>query len=384
MLAPTQHLKISLMTNGMIVSEIARAILMGEDGSRPLTLADYASTSGIAMELEGQIWVNAPIVDFNPNFVDAPPHRLEWRNGDFFVCTEEAEVKAYPLPVPAYSNERDEDGTAYTTYAITHTDRARISPVQGCTFGCRFCDLAFKRRYELEPVQGLIGSVRRALRDETLPARHILISGGVPREEDWPKLYEVYEAIPSEFPEIPVDVMMVPVPGKLDIRRLHAAGIHGLSVNLELFDRKIAQRAMRDKSQLSLGDFLDFVSEAVDVFGPGRVRSLLMVGLESVESTLSGVKVLAERGCEPVLSPFRPDPATPMRDAKPPSTDELEEVYLRAVDLVAQYGVKLGPRCIPCMHNTLTFPDGSDYYYTTGENPKGKSTAEKTEPLSQT
>jgi hypothetical protein len=32
------------------------------------------------------------------------------------------------------------------------------------------------------------------------------------------------------------------------------------------------------------------------------------------------------------------------------------EMYLRAVDVVTEYDVPLGPSCIPCTHNTLTLP----------------------------
>ncbi len=383
MLTSIQRLKIRLMTDGVAVSNAARAVLAGENGTRPLTLADYASTSGIAMELEEQIWVNAPIAEFNPNFVRATPYRLEWREGKFFIRFGDTEVGARPMPVPSYFNERDENGIPYVDYAITHTDRVRISPVQGCTLGCRFCDLPFRRRYEFKPLQGLLGSVRRALQDEALPARHILISGGVPREEDWPKLFEVYEAVPSTFPKTPVDVMMVPIPGRLDVRRLHAAGVQGLSVNLELFDRGIARAVMKGKSRVSLRAFWDFIDDAVNIFGPGRIRSLLMVGLESMDSTLAGVRALAERGCQPVLSPFRPDPATPMRDVPPPTAEQLENIYVRAVEIATHYGIQLGPQCIPCMHNTLSFPDRSDCGRTTKGQPKSEPTAKNRELLSR-
>jgi hypothetical protein len=89
---------------------------------------------------------------------------------------------------------------------------------------------------------------------------------------------------------------------------------------------------------------------------------MLMVGLEPVESTLEGVEAILERGCVPVLSPFRPDPATPMRDSRPPSADELREVFLRATDLADRYGIDLGPDCPPDTHNTLTLlPAGAEY-----------------------
>ena len=110
--------------------------------------------------------------------------------------------------------------------------------------------------------------------------------------------------------------------------------------------------------------YFDFIERAVGIFGAeGQVRSLILVGIEPIEDTLQGVEALAQLGCDPVLSPFRPDPATPLKDHPPASVDTLVEVYERGLEIVERYGVKLGPRCIPCHHNTLTFPDGTNTYY---------------------
>jgi hypothetical protein len=369
MLKSVEKLKIQLLTHGMSVSSAAAEALSGLDRRKPLTLADYASTTGVALELEGGIWVNAPIHDFNPNFVDRPPHSLEYEDGDYFVLSGRREFPAHPVPVPDYYDQSHPGtGRLYTDYAITHTDRVRISPVQGCKFVCTFCDLPYDKRYETMPLEGLVDSIARALDDRALPARHVLISGGVPRDEDWPWLLEVYRAVPAAFPGVPIDVMMVPVPGRLVARDLYEAGIRGVSINLEMFDPELSRRIMPQKSRLGPSAWFDFIDEGVKYFGPGNVRSVIMVGLEPVETTLAGIRALAERGCEPVLSPFRPDPATPLRKRPPPTVEDLEEIYQRAMEIVETAGVKLGPRCIPCMHNTLTFPDGSDSYYETEDH----------------
>jgi hypothetical protein len=369
MLRPVERLKLQLMTDGIEVSPAAAEALAGFEHEKPLTLADYASTTGIALELEGEIWVNAPIHAFNPNFVHRPPHSLEYEDGAYFVRWGGHEVSARPVPVPDYHDQSHPGtGRLYTDYAITHTDRVRISPIQGCKFVCTFCDLPYDKRYERMPLEGLVDSVGKALVDRALPARHVLISGGVPSEADWPWLNEVYRAVPAAFPDVRVDVMMVPVPGRLVARDLHAAGIHAVSVNLEMFDTERSRRIMPQKARLGPEAWFNFIDEAVGYFDPGNVRSLILVGIEPLEETLAGVRALAERGCEPVLSPFRPDPATPLRKLQPPSVEDLEEVYLRAAEIVDAAGVKLGPRCIPCMHNTLTFPDGSDAYYRTEDH----------------
>jgi hypothetical protein len=116
---------------------------------------------------------------------------------------------------------------------------------------------------------------------------------------------------------------------------------------------------------------LRFIELAIEHMGPGRVRSLLLVGLEPAEDTLRGVEALAQRGCEPVLSPFRPDPSTPLGKGRnripPPNQQTITEVFLRATDIAAKHGMRLGPRCVPCMHNTITLPDDSGFYTKHGD-----------------
>jgi hypothetical protein len=363
MLNALQRLKIQLMTDGMALSLTAREELSGRLEHRPLTLADYATTSGISLELEGGVWVNAPIQEHNPNFVTKPPHVLDFDGGRYVVRSGELDAPARPVPVPSYHDQLNRWGERYTSFAITHTDRVRISPIEGCSIVCKFCDLPYEHRYRKKPVEGLVDSVRRALDDPRLPARHVLISGGTPKPTDFDYENEVYDAVATAFPQIDVDIMMVPCPGLLAPRRLHEIGIHGLSINLEIYNEQRAAEIMPLKARLTRQHFLDFIAEAVKVFGCGRVRSLLLVGLEPLEDTVLGVKALAERGCEPVLSPFRPDPSTPLRSLKPPSVELLIEAYERSVEAAEASGSKLGPRCIPCQHNTLTFPDDSAYYF---------------------
>lgn len=363
MLSPIQRLKIELMTHGLTIGDVARQELQGA-GQRPLTLADYASTSGVSMCLEEEIWVNAPIIDFNPNFVTQPAGELVWESGRFHLKTGDIEVAAAPVPVPDYHDKTNAWGEKYTSYAITHTDRVRISPVQGCAITCQFCDLPYEFRYATKRIEGLIDSVERAVSDPLIKAQHVLISGGTPRPEDYLYENEVYERTCQQFPGLDVDVMMAPMPGLLDPARLKTFGVHSLSINLELFGEERARKVMSGKARLSRQTMFAFIERAVRIFGPGRVRSLLMLGLEPLEDTLQAVQWLAERGCDPVLSPFRPDPSTPLRAFPPPDTDLLMAGYEGARDILERYpDVRLGPRCIPCQHNTLTFPDGSDAYY---------------------
>jgi hypothetical protein len=356
MLTPIQSLKIRLMTEGMSLAPEARARLSGEDGCRPITLHDYATTSGISMRLPGDLWVNAPMRDYNPNFVQDPCAVLDVDDAGFVLRTGELSVRAEPLPVPAYHDKLNTAGEPYIDYAITHTDRVRISPIAGCDYTCQFCDLPYKMRYRRKRIDGFIEAIATALTDPALPARHVMISGGTPRQADFDYLNELYEKVVASFPGIEVDVMMTPVPGLLDVAWLDRLGVHELSINLEMWDESLARRYMPKKAKLTRDYFLGFCAEAAEILGGERVRSILLLGLEPAESTLAAVEALAARGCVPVLSPFRPDPATPLHHIPPPNGIFLTEVYERARDICDRYGVKLGPTCAPCQHNTLTFP----------------------------
>ena len=377
MLGPVARLKLRLLEQGLAISAAAKERL----GAGPLTLADYASTSGISMRLGQDIWVNAPIADHNPNFATNPTHLLDVIGDRFVVRAGNLEVEAMPLPVPAYHDQRNAEGELYTSYAYSHTDRVRISPVEGCALACKFCDLPFEFKYRTKSIAGLIESVGVALRDPVLPVNHVLVSGGTPILKDYGYLNQVYEAVITAYPGVSVDVMMMPVPGLLDINHLYSIGVNQLSINLEAYNEDIARQYMAGKAHLGRSCYLDFIERAATVFGERGVRSLLLVGLESADDTIAGVEALAQRGCEPVLSPFRPDPATPLKDLRPPTAEFLEEVYERALEVAARYGVKLGPRCIPCMHNTLTFPDGSDYYFTHERPACVTSSPSTTKPL---
>lgn len=368
-LEAAQRLKVDLMTEGLFVSPETKAALVNSEDT-PLTLADYASTSGVTLKLPNDTWVNAPISEFNPNFVETPASSLQVEEGKLFVVNGNDAYEAEFIPVPAYHDKTLKDGSPVKWIAITHSDRVRLSPIKGCAIQCDFCDIPFDKAPG-EPayrgrkvVDNILEAAGVALQDPVLPAQHVLISGGTPRKSDYGYENEVYERMVAENPDVDVDIMMVPMPGLLNIKRLGEIGIHGLSINIELWNKDIALATMRSKAKASRELYLDFVEEAAEQFGAGKVRSLLMVGIEPIEDTLRGVEALAERGCDPVLSPFRPDPITPLRDMKPSTADELLEVWQRSQEIVGRYeGVKLGPRCIPCMHNTLTFADDSGEYY---------------------
>ena len=355
-LTDAELLKFDLLADGLDISDAAARYIAAENGDRPMTPADYASTSGVILRLEGEVWVNAPIAEYNSNFVSSSMLRLDADSDGLVVIGPDRSSRAEFWLPPQFHGQHNADGEAYNSYGFAHTDRIRISPIEGCAFTCKFCDLPYEFRYRNKHLAGLLDTVRVALDDPIQPVGHILISGGTPRPEDYQYVRDVYQAVTTAFPEIPVDIMMVPIADVMDPAWLADIGVNEVSVNLEVWSNPVARMLMPRKHKQGREFYLDYLENAAKIFGGHRVRSMLMLGLEPLDETLAGVEAIAARGATPVLSPFRPDPSTPLRNQPVPTAQFMLEAYLSAREITKQYGVALGPSCIPCAHNTLTLP----------------------------
>lgn len=353
-LTVAEHTKFALLSHGISIAADAQKYIDDRNDSRAMTPADYASTSGIILAVEDDVWVNAPIATHNANFVGTPEYELTVDRDALVVRGPGVDISAKFWLPPAYHGASNHAGVEFNSLAVTHTDRVRISPIEGCAMTCKFCDLPYEFRYRTKSVADLVDSVREARDDRIQPAAHVLISGGTPRAADFDYLREVYERVIATFPDLPVDVMMVPLGEVLDVKWLAGLGVNELSINLEIYNTEIARSMMRRKFDQGRDHYLDFLESAAELLGARRVRSMLMVGLEPMEDTLAGVDAIAARGCVPVLSPFRPDPSTPLHAMTPPTQAYMEETYLRALEVAHSHDLPLGPSCIPCTHNTLT------------------------------
>ncbi|MDQ8043087.1 MAG: hypothetical protein AAGC46_00355 [Solirubrobacteraceae bacterium] len=367
-------LKFRLLADGVRVSDAARVAWQERFGG-PLTLAEYATTSGVAIVLPGHLYVNAPLED------DDRLPELVVGDGGFVVRDGSRDVPIDVIPVPAVTDDLQVDGLDGTeqpnsNYGVTHTDRVRVSPIAGCAWKCHFCDLPFEFAYRKKHADNLLNTILAAERDPLSPARHVLVSGGTPRapvkdrpgrpgtnDEAW--IDGVFEHLATHSP-LPVDIMLPPRKDLGHPAWLRSIGVNMLSINLEVSDPARAKVIAPAKSKVGRGHTLDYIERAVEAFGVGYVQSLVVFGeaIEPNESTLQGVRDLVDRGCVPVLSAFRPHHRTPLADAPAATFEEMASMYRRTLDIcdASEFDIRPGPRCIACHHNTATLPDDSGFY----------------------
>ena len=354
------RLKIELMHHGVRLTERAvQALPKGRFNQ--LVHRDYPTTGGLVIEITPEYYANSAI-----DYRNTSPFTLDFDGGNYFLNGEGEPRAVAILPPPRFAldNTMLENGQPARNFVMAHADRARISPIYGCSFHCEFCNAPLVP-YNKTPLAQLGEAFEIALQDDLLKPRHVLISGGTPErtEADYRYLDEVYQYFPEKYSTLEFDVMLSPRPKQPGphtprkyanyIKYLDECHISGLSVNLELFGEAIRRKVIPEKEEIGRDNYFLFLEKAVERFGSERVRSCLVVGLESREDTLSGVEEIAKRGAMPVLSPFVPAPGAFLAREQAPSPDYLIDVLLASKGILERYGLELGPKCRPCCHNNL-------------------------------
>lgn len=362
------ELKLRLMQQGAVFSAAARKIMCHSRFGH-IIFSDYATTGGIVAVLDERVYVNIPVkIQDTPFVVDVFEDRLILKYDNKTIRTT---FRIIPVPKYALDVERLSDDTPVRELVMTHADRVRISPVHGCGYHCSFCtsNAAYYKEISCEQLDQAFNI---ALNDPYNKPRHVLISGGTPNEEadSYAWINGLYHYFPQNYPQFDFDVMLSPRgmrPKQTSMKDydeflhyLHdECGVKTLSVNFELYNDRFRERFIPDKAAVGKDNYYRFILQAAEIFGEKSVRSSLVVGLESEEDTLNGVRALLDCGCLPVLSAFVPAPGTDMANYPAPSVEFLLEIVKKAGDMTKEAKLQLGPLCRPCTHNSMTVEEGN-------------------------
>lgn len=193
--------------------------------------------------------------------------------------------------------------------------------------------------------------------DKANTFNHFLIGGGSePRSIEPENILKIVKHI-REKSEKNIYVMSLPPQNLQVLKDYYEAGVTEIGFNIEIFDPQMATLYMPGKSKLSRQEYIQALKEATRFWKTkGKVRSLIIVGLEPEASLLNGIQTLCEIGVMPILSVYRPIPGTATENIVPPSNRYLRELYKKATDICHRYSLHLGPDCPACQNNTLSLP----------------------------
>lgn len=360
------RLKFALFSQGARITAEAKAALAA--GRSNLTIRDGIA-GGLEVLLPHRVHVNVPVKEhfalLSPYAIDVAPAGTGFR----LTAPNDEAIPLEILPLPDFVTMKTSRGTPMVEVGQMFNERLAIEIYFGCVnnsrdgAACQFCELGAEPGQSFADMADIRELVALCEVSASIPMRHVLVGGGTPPEPQWSRYFDALKVVRQET-TLPIYMMLAPPNDLARLDELHARGLNEIGMNIELFDRDLARRFMPAKGKLPLRRYWDALERAVSLWGSrGAVRSILIVGLEPLESTLAGVEELCRRGVLPILSPYRPVPGTPLAHCPPPSPEWMFQAWARGQEIAERHGLVLGPTCIACQNNTIAMPMGDAYLY---------------------
>lgn len=343
-------LKIGLLNQGIRFSQEADQAMerLGSVRAGVFQSVDLTFPNGLI--------INSP---YGTKFSKLTPYCIEWGESGFFLSYEDVPLSPVTLPIAdIYRDRIASGGTYYRHAAFLATDRLRVHHELRCRFkeedrGCRFCNVRLKTgAFSIPDVCEVIDFYLSHVQ-----FNHFLIGGGSGcAVNEHNNILALAHHIRAQTDK-PIYAMCLPPTDLSVLEEYYEAGIDEIGFNLELFDRELATKLMPGKGSLPLSQYENAYKEAVRIWGKGgAVRSLMVLGLESLESFYRGIEWLCNLGVMPIVSVFRPMESIELSYVLPPENQALERIFQCSTAIAAKYGLQLGPTCIACQNNTLSLP----------------------------
>jgi hypothetical protein len=299
-------------------------------------LFEYDTDTHVGLDLPPYLVLPHGLVAiFNYNRRSA--NRLERDGKRFFVVRRDGEA----IPVeftkrPGYYARNTSDGTPMRTVAVHNTDDVVfVAYSNECSLkstgkDCLFCNINATR-----DTYGEADGVRWKYPDqigETVAAayaegaRHVTISGGfVPERREVDYYLDVAESIQEHTGlEDFNGTACIGAPQDLSIiEKYREVGYRTLAINIEVWNEHFFRAYCPGKEQLCGGQkhWIAALEHAVGVFGRGRVRSNMVGGLESKQSTLEGIEALTSKGIIAISPAWFPNPGSALEGHRSPEPE---------------------------------------------------------------
>ncbi|MTJ55873.1 hypothetical protein FJR38_26030 [Anabaena sp. UHCC 0253] len=127
-----------------------------------------------------------------------------------------------------------------------------------------------------------------------------------------------------------------------------------MTLNMEVFDDDIFTKICPGKTQdYGRQLLIDALKYAVKIVGDKRIHTILIAGLEPVESTIKGIRYLASIGITPIINVFHNDRGSYFENHSRPSYQDLLKIALVLQEVYQQYN--LIPYWKGCGRNALDY-----------------------------
>ena len=268
--------------------------------------------------------------------------------GFYLHCAGENE-RVELVETPRFYHQETRTGARMGSISSLHDRLLMLYPTMGCGFfakpgsACQYCQYESMLNEEEPPVHDpldLVEVVRAALAEREIDTVYLYNGFAPGSDAGLKRLLPVVALLRRHLPYQQIALETVAPTDLAVLNELYDAGLDIFVCNLELNDEnrfaEVCPGKAANGGQQRIWEALHY---ARSVFRPGTVVSHLIVGLESLDSTVEGMKCMVEAGIVPLLIPFRPLPGTPLAEQPLASLDDVEQALLTQSELVIKSGL---------------------------------------------
>lgn len=290
-----------------------------------------------------------------PTPLEEHPYVVDLRDGEPWLFDDGLPVEPVEYwPAPAFYAQTSRSGVPMKNIVSARPQRLNIFPYRYCTFwnngkGCAFCDIVsqlkkgkdeLKIPARLDPVE--VGEVvGEALKEQGRFSTVFLTAGSMvggtkPFDDEVEYYIAILKEVGRSFRTHKYPSQMIGTAfEKSQLQRLYAeTGLTSYTSDIEVLDEATFNRLCPGKAEwIGYREWKKRLVDAVDVFGPGRVNTGLVAGIElagpdgfrsedeALERTLFEAEDLARQGVSTVFIVWSPRPGTPLGQYKNASLD---------------------------------------------------------------
>lgn len=342
------NLKTSLLIQGIKIDKSAIVALKKMGGFQEGTF------DAIDIRFSNNLIINCPL---KIPFIEFSPYTLRYLNCKFELYFLDHRIGIISIDrKDIIPQKTTHSGLLYSKMVQRNNDRIRIRHNSICIFkqnnqGCHFCHAKNEETYPFD-LDDIKESFLFYL--QNVQFNQIMIGGASNHRRYESTLIKDIIKFIRKYTNKPIYIMSIPPLDFNEIYEYKRLGANEIAFNIEIFDENIAKKLMPGKGMISRKEYLEALQQAVDVFGnKGQVRSMLIVGLEPLESFKRGVEALCQIGASPMISPFRPMKNTNLEHFVPPNFYECQSYIESALEITKKYNIELGPLNIVNQNNTL-------------------------------
>jgi hypothetical protein len=363
-------LKTDVQRRGVFYTDAAIELLDEAEHQTTGTHIFGARDGKTAVRPESLLLRDGTSIITTPTSLDDGPYVVDVLDGESWLFDNGLPVEPVDYwPAPAYYAKNSRSGVPMKHIVSARPQRLNIFPYRYCTFwnndkGCAFCDIVVQLKKgrevlkipaKLDPVE--VGEViGEALKEQGRFSTIFLTSGSITGgarsfDDEVDYFIALLKEVGKNFRTKKYPSQMIGTAFEKDqLKRLYdETGLTSYTSDIEVLDEALFNRYCPGKSEwIGYKEWKRRLVDAVDVFGPGRVNTGLVAGIElagpygfdsediALERTLSEAEDLARQGVSTVFIVWSPRPDTPLGIYRNASLD----YYIRLARGLHQLRVK--------------------------------------------